>query len=217
MLCLKQLINDIYVSINSFLLESPLNELLVNCLLSIPIGYFSGWLLQKIVDKRKAKEERVKKVNGLIASIRNGEHINMEMLSNERFIDVEMKKDIMEYNYCQSSTQADLMYFFLDLLNFSELPRYKNINLYRWQQLNDQDISILSKCCEIFLRDDFSEGSVYETKELYVYLVKTVGSSDSFEVRSFMHWLDSENAYEQKAKLDSIKAEIIPKIQKKIK
>ena len=180
-------------NINTILKDSPLMELLINSIISIPIGFLSGWGLQYFIDKKVENKRKNKQIDDIITAINNGEYINTNLLPNKYFTKNQIVT-VKEYNDLQETTLHELRYIFCDLLHFKEKEQYKSIDLYRWQLLEEEDLLLLNKICHLFLRDDFSDKSLYSCTEVYAYLVKIVHSSDGFEIMSFMGWI-----YESKA------------------
>jgi len=207
------MILKIYNVINDILNSSPLIEMLINSLISIPIGFLSGWGLQCIIDKKVETQRHNLQVNDIINAVRRGEYINLNTYVVKNYSN-ESISAINQYNDRQQSVLYELKYVFCDLLNFKDEEQYKNIDLYRWQYLNEKDLHLLNKICRLYLMEDFSNKSLYECTEIYAYLCKTVQSSDGFEIMSFMHWIDNSDAKELKNTLEVEKNKVVSLLEK---
>ena len=207
------MIFEMYNAINDILNSSPLIEMLINSLISIPIGFISGWTLQCIIDKRTKKQICKQQINDTINTIRCGEYINVNTHLVKMY-SVEIIQLINQYNDCQQNIFDELRYVFFDLLDFKEKKRYRNIELYRWQYLNEEDLRLLNKICKLYLMEDFSENTLRGCTEIYAYICKTVPSSDGFELLSFMNWIDTSEAREMKNRLSIEKNKVIDMLKK---
>lgn len=207
------MIYKIYNTFNNILNSSPLIEMLVNSLLSIPIGFISGIGLQYLVDKKAEKERHKQQINDTINIIKCGEYININSYSTKVYSN-KIIQAISQYNDCQQNVFDELRYVFCGLLQFKQKEQYKNIDLYRWQYLGKEDLRLLNKVCKLYVREDFSAKSLYGCTEVYAHLCKFVHSSDGFEIMSFMHWIDTTKAKELKNILDIEKNKVIDLLKK---
>lgn len=207
------MILKIYNIINNILNSSPLIEMFINSLISVPIGFLSGWGLQCIIDKKAETQRRKQQINDIIKTVRHGEYININTYSVKNYSN-EIIQMINQYNDCQQNIFNELRYVFCNLLKFKDKKQYKSVDLYRWQYLDEKDLQLLNKICKLYLMEDFSDSSLYNCTEIYAYLCKTVQSSDDFEIMSFMHWIDESEAKELKNTLNIEKNKVVDLLEK---
>ena len=63
------MILKIYNAFNNILNSSPLIEMLINSLISIPIGFLSGWGLQCVIDKKVETQRHKLQINDIINAV----------------------------------------------------------------------------------------------------------------------------------------------------